>query len=131
MRIVLANGCFDLLHAGHVMHLQEAAKMGDYLIVSLTLDQYVNKGPNRPIYIWEQRALLLRELRCVDQVVPSASGADAILKWRPHIFVKGMDYQSASFGEDILGACTKVGAQLRYTSTLKLSTTETIKKVLS
>ena len=89
---VMANGCFDLLHPGHVAHLHEARSMGDYLIVSLTLDVHVGKGPGRPIYTWADRAALLRELRCVDQVVPTANAVDAIRMFRPDIFVKGADY---------------------------------------
>lgn len=127
---VMANGCFDVLHPGHVAHLHEARAMGDYLIVSLTLDAHVGKGPGRPIYTWADRAALLRELRCVDQVVPTANAVDAIRLFRPDIFVKGCDYVTGGWTEDVVGACNEVGAELRFTTTPKMSASETIKKIM-
>ena len=129
-RIVMANGCFDLLHAGHVAHLKAARAMGDVLIVSLTVDECVNKGPGRPIYKWADRAALVRELRCVDNVVPTKNAVDAILTLCPDIFVKGIDYVNGGWTEDVLSACKQVGAEIRFTSTPKLSASETIRKVM-
>lgn len=127
----MANGCFDLLHPGHVAHLREARAMGDYLIVSLTLDAHVGKGPHRPIYAWEKRALLLRELRCVDEVVPTENAVDAIRKHRPDIFVKGCDYVSGGWTEDVISACNEVGAELKFTASRKESASEAIRKVMA
>ena len=127
--IVLANGVFDLLHAGHVAHLREAKEMGDYLIVALTIDEFVGKGNGRPVYDWDQRAALLRELRCVDYVTPTRNSVEAILHEEPDIFVKGPDYLGERFSEDIKGACRMIGTQIRYTSSPKQSTTETIKRI--
>ena len=132
MKIVLCNGCFDVLHAGHVAHLKQARSMGDRLIVSLTLDHAVNKGPGRPVNHWGDRAMALRELRCVDGVVPTESAAYAIRRVRPDIFVKGIDYAGGDkFTEDIEAACKAVGAELRYTDTPKMSATEIIKKAMA
>lgn len=132
MRIVLCNGCFDVLHAGHVAHLKQARAMGDRLIVSLTLDHAVNKGPGRPVNTWGDRATALRELRCVDGVVPTESAVNAILNVRPNVFVKGMDYAGGDkFTEDIEAACKEVGADLRYTDTPKMSATEIIRKAMA
>lgn len=131
MKIVLANGVFDLLHAGHVAHLKEARTFGDLLIVSLTLDANVNKGPGRPIYTWEERAACLRELRCVAAVIPTASASEAIRKIKPAIFAKGIDYEGGDkFSEPVLAACLEVGAAVRFTQTPKYSATETILKVM-
>jgi rfaE bifunctional protein nucleotidyltransferase chain/domain len=127
---VMANGCFDLLHAGHIAHLRAARAMGDFLIVSLTLDEYVGKGPGRPIYTWEDRAALLRELRSVDVVVQTKNAVDAIRKWSPDIFVKGVDYVNGGWTEDVIAACKEVGAELRFTSTPKMSASETIRKIM-
>jgi cytidyltransferase-like protein len=127
----MANGCFDLLHAGHRAHLKAARAMGDFLIVSLTLDEYVGKGPGRPIYTWEDRAALLRELRCVDLVVPTKNAVDAILAWRPEIFVKGIDYVDGGWTEDVISACKEVGAELMFTTTPKRSASEAIRKVIA
>ncbi|MGP1675919.1 MAG: adenylyltransferase/cytidyltransferase family protein [Burkholderiales bacterium] len=128
MRVVLANGCFDLLHPGHVEHLKAARAMGDRLVVALTLDDYVDKGPGRPIYTWEQRAWMLRELRCVDQVIPSRNSAEAIQEVKPALFVKGIDY-SAGLPFVDLRACEQIGAAIRFTDTPKMSATELIRKL--
>lgn len=127
MITVLANGCFDLLHAGHIAHLREAAAMGDRLVVALTADAFVAKGPGRPIQAWEDRAAVLEALRCVDQVVQSTSAYTAILKVRPTIFVKGIDYRHAEIEAD-REACRIVGAQIRFTTAPKRSTTEILKR---
>ncbi len=127
MRVVLASGCFDVLHPGHVAHLQQARSMGDFLIVALTLDAFVNKGQLLPVYPWEDRALLLRELRCVDHVMPAADGSDCILQARPHIFVKGIDYRDATLPAKITEACALVHAEIRFTDTKKLSASQTAK----
>lgn len=128
MVTVLANGCFDLLHAGHIAHLREAAGMGDRLVVALTADAFVGKGPGRPIQRWEDRAAVLGALRFVDQVVESTSAYTAILKVRPTIFVKGADYKIAEIEAD-REACRIVGAQIRFTTSPKKSTTEILKRV--
>lgn len=128
MRIVLANGVFDLLHAGHVRHLREARAMGDLLIVSLTLDENVNKGPGRPLNTWEDRALLLKELRCVGAVIPTHNAVDAIRRIKPSIFVKGIDYVGGKFSEGVIEACLEVGAEIRYTTTPKMSATDLINR---
>lgn len=126
MKIILAAGCFDVLHAGHVRHLQEARSMGDFLIVALTLDEFVNKGPGRPIHVWEDRAFLLRSLRCVDHVIAAADGIDIILQVRPAIFVKGIDCFYQPVPDKIIEACKMAGTQIKFTNTLKLSSTDVI-----
>lgn len=93
-KTVLAHGCFDLLHLGHIRHLQEARQLGDRLVVSVTGDQYVRKGAGRPVFTAAQRVEALRALDCVDEVVineaPDAVGIIAQVK--PAVFVKGADY---------------------------------------
>jgi len=105
--------------------------MGDRLIVSLTLDQHVNKGPERPIYKWAERAELLLELKCVDEVIPTANAVDAILAVKPSVFVKGTDYSAGDmWSEPVLKACMEVGAEIRFTKSRKLSATDAIVKVM-
>jgi len=131
VKVVLANGCFDLLHVGHVRHLKEARAMGDKLVVSLTLDEHVNKGPGRPIYKWWDRHDLLIELECVDEIVPVASAMEAIRLVRPAIFVKGRDYANGDrWTEEVERACREVGAELRFTTSAKLSATDAILRVM-
>lgn len=129
LKIVLANGCFDLLHRGHVEHLREARSMGDALFIGLTLDEHVNK-PGRPIIKWEDRASVLRELRCVTAVIPCESGEKAILTARPQVFVKGPDYAELGVLPGEYAACREVGAEVRYTSAEKMSTTDIVSLIL-
>lgn len=92
--LVQCHGVFDLLHRGHVEHLEEAKTHGDILIVSVTSDEHVNKGPGRPVFPAEIRATMLASLQVVDYVLisrhPTAEPAIDII--RPHKFVKGPDY---------------------------------------
>jgi rfaE bifunctional protein nucleotidyltransferase chain/domain len=131
MSLVLANGCFDVLHAGHLAHLKEARSMGGELWVALTLDEFVGKGPGRPINSWRDRAALLTELRCVDRVLPTRNAVEAILQVKPAVFVKGVDYVGGHrFTEDIASACLQVGARLCYTTARKQSATDIIRRSL-
>ena len=129
--IVLVNGCFDVLHRGHVEHLIEASYMGDHLIVALTNDAKVNKGPGRPINTWHDRAHVLFALRMVDDVIATDNSVDAIRLIRPQVFVKGIDYAGGHrFTEDVEAACKEVGATLRYTTSPKRSATDAIAKTM-
>lgn len=92
--VVLAHGCFDLLHLGHIRHLREAREQGERLVVSVTDDRFVRKGPGRPHFTTEQRVEALQALDCVDEVVVSESpdAVDVINRIRPAVYVKGIDY---------------------------------------
>jgi rfaE bifunctional protein nucleotidyltransferase chain/domain len=97
----MAHGSFDLLHPGHVRHLEAAKALGDLLVVGVTSDRYVAKGAGRPAVPAEERAHALRQLRCVDAVFvddhPTPEAAIAHL--RPDIFVKGPDYAQVDLPE--------------------------------
>jgi len=101
--IVFTNGCFDLLHAGHVWYLQKAATFGDILILGLNSDSSVQKikGPNRPIMPQEDRAYLLSALEVIDCVVvfEEETPLRLIEEVCPNVLVKGGDYLK----EDIVG----------------------------
>lgn len=103
-KIVFTNGCFDLLHAGHIDCLSKAADMGDVLIIGLNSDDSVKrlKGKNRPINNQEQRSLILASLSFVSAVVlfEEDTPYDLISNIKPHILVKGGDYKP----EQIAGA---------------------------
>jgi rfaE bifunctional protein nucleotidyltransferase chain/domain len=96
--VIHCHGVFDLLHYGHLLHLKSAKRMGDCLVVTVTSDRFVNKGPGRPRFTDVQRASMLAALEFVDYVAisdkPTADFAIDIL--RPHIFVKGPDYANPS-----------------------------------
>jgi len=95
-KIVFTNGCFDLLHAGHVGYLEEAARLGDRLIVAVNDDASVRqlKGDDRPVNAITARMSVLAALRCVDWVVPFSEDtpADLIADILPDVLVKGGDY---------------------------------------
>ena len=134
MTTVLANGVFDIFHAGHVWHLKQARAMGERLIVALTLDDAVRdqKGEGSPIVPWHLRRECLLGCRFVDAVVPSVHSVDAIRKVRPDIFVKGSDYVDAiELMAPIREACAEVGAELRFTTEPKLSSWAIIQTILS
>jgi rfaE bifunctional protein nucleotidyltransferase chain/domain len=105
--VVLCHGTFDLIHAGHIRHLQEARSQGDVLFVTITGDKYVNKGPGRPVFSENLRAENLSALSCVDHVgiVYAESAEEPISKIKPRIYVKGNEYKNAA--EDVTGKITK------------------------
>jgi len=103
-KIVFTNGCFDLLHVGHVRYLQEAKKLGNFLVVALNSDASVRKlkGPQRPIQNENDRAEILAALGCVDATIlfSEDTPAEIIQKIRPDVLVKGGDWKI----EQIVGA---------------------------
>lgn len=130
MHLVLAHGCFDVLHSGHIAHLREARSLGDRLIVSVMPDHLVNKGPDRPVFPAAKRMEVLSSLDCVDEVVlcdgPDAVGV--INRLRPAVFVKGIDYagvESPGLAREA-AAVKLVGGRLHITTTPKWSSTRVI-----
>lgn len=91
---VLAHGCFDVLHSGHILHLREARTLGEELVVSITAGEYINKGTGRPYFTDTERKENLEALRCVDRVIIShCAGPEWALRHvMPNIYVKGMEY---------------------------------------
>ena len=102
-RVVLCHGTFDLMHTGHIRYLQRAKKEGDVLLVTVTADEYVNKGPGRPIFNEHLRAENLAALECVDFVAinHAVTAVDALHKIKPNVYVKGSEYRS--HGNDVTG----------------------------
>jgi len=102
-RIVLTNGCFDVIHAGHVAYLREAREQGDVLVVGINCDEQVRlmKGNDRPVYNLADRMAILSEFACVDYVVsfdePVAN--ELIVATRPDVYVKGGDYEVDDINE--------------------------------
>ena len=94
-RIVQCHGCFDIVHPGHIRHLQFARSLGDILLVSVSSDAHVNKGINRPLIPDDLRAGSLAALECVDWVYinPHPTAVDLLEQTRPDIYVKGREYE--------------------------------------
>jgi rfaE bifunctional protein nucleotidyltransferase chain/domain len=133
-RVVLCHGIFDLLHPGYVVFLEEARACGDVLVVSVTADKFVNKGPGRPFCKEQLRARALAALSIVDYVVISAftSGAGAIEAVRPDVYCLGRDYETqlrknVYLAKD-LATAQKIGATVRYVGSVDLSSTKLLNR---
>jgi rfaE bifunctional protein nucleotidyltransferase chain/domain len=116
-KLVSTNGCFDLLHVGHVRYLQAARALGDLLAVGLNGDGSVRelKGPGRPINNEKDRAEVLAALECVDLVTifPGTLATRFISASMPAVYVKGGDYSSETLNPQELAALKDVGAEIR------------------
>lgn len=127
-RVAFANGCFDLLHVGHVRFLQGAREQGDVLVVGVNSDRAVSalKGAGRPLLSEEARAELVAALECVDYVVIFDDlTAEGILRdLRPHVQCKGTDYSAESVPEGAvmksLGAAVRIVGDAKNHSTRQL-----------
>jgi D-beta-D-heptose 7-phosphate kinase/D-beta-D-heptose 1-phosphate adenosyltransferase len=128
--VVFTNGCYDLVHAGHVTLLEKARRLGDLLVVGLNSDASVRKlkGPSRPLVDEKSRAKLLAALACVDFVTifPEETPAELIRAIKPDILVKGGDYAAGQIvGRD------DVKRVVRIPLVKGFSTTNLVKKILS
>jgi D-beta-D-heptose 7-phosphate kinase/D-beta-D-heptose 1-phosphate adenosyltransferase len=131
-KIVFTNGCFDILHRGHITYLNRAKALGDILIVGLNSDKSIRslKGPDRPINALEDRAQVLAALSCVDHIVSfdSKTPHELIRMVKPDVFVKGGDYTLATLPEAAL--VDELGGRVEILPYLEdYSTTGVIKKI--
>ena len=96
--VVHCHGVFDVLHIGHIKHFNSAKKLGNFLVVTVTPDKYVNKGPNRPVFALQLRMQFLASLKNVDYVAANTSpnAVSAIKVLKPNIYCKGKDYKKNS-----------------------------------
>jgi len=137
-RIVHCHGVFDLLHIGHIRYFQQARSFGDVLVVTLTPDQYVDKGDKRPPFPERLRAEAIASLSVVDHVAvnewPTAEQTLRCLK--PDVYVKGSDFKSVDAdrtGKLSLeeGVCRELGIELRFTQDIVFSSTSLINRFFS
>ncbi|MGP0565532.1 adenylyltransferase/cytidyltransferase family protein [Nitrospina sp. 32_T5] len=135
-KVVLCHGCFDLMHPGHIKYLQAAKKMGDVLVVTVSPDRYVDKGPGRPVFGERLRAESLAALECVDYagVNEWPTAEETLRLLRPDIYVKGQEFEKL---EDKTGKIQKefkvleeIGAEMRFTHEIVFSSTELINKYI-
>ena len=116
-RLVFTNGCFDLLHAGHVRYLQQARELGDALAVGLNTDRSVRelKGEGRPINRQDDRAEVLAALGCVDYVVifDGKRATDVLRTVRPHVYAKGGDSTPDSLDPEERAALAEAGSGIK------------------
>ena len=134
-KIALCHGVFDLLHPGHIYHFKQAKERGDILVVSVTSDEYVLKGPGKPFFSEKYRINSLAALEIIDYVVliNEKSAINAIKKIRPNFYVKGSDYKKSK--EDITGKINlekkevkKIGGEIIFTTGPVFSSSKIINK---
>lgn len=135
--IVHCHGVFDLLHIGHIRHLEQARSFGDILVVTVTPDRFVNKGPTRPAFTEMLRLDALAALECVDYVALNEwpMTVETLKLLKPHFYVKGQSYQDAD--KDVTGGITleeaaarSVGGELRFTDGITFSSSGLINRYL-
>jgi len=137
-KLVLCHGVWDLLHPGHIEHLKVAKREGDILVVTVTPDEYVNKGPGRPVFDQDLRAETIAALECVDYVAVNEwpTATEAIRKLKPDVYVKGSDYanQEDDLTKQIQNeeeAVKSVGGRIHFTNEISFSSTNLINQFLS
>ncbi len=137
-KIVHCHGVFDLLHIGHIRHFEQAKGLGDVLVVTVTPDKYVNKGPHRPVFNEDLRAEAIAALECVDYVGVNRwpTAVETIQLLRPDFYAKGPDYREAE--KDRTGGITleeaaikSVGGRLAITDGITFSSSNIINREMS
>ena len=117
-RVVVTNGCFDLLHAGHVTYLEAARNLGDALLVGLNSDASVRrlKGESRPLNSEQDRALVLAALESVSAVAvfPETSAAEFLRLVEPDIYVKGADYTRETMNQEERRIVEGCGGEIQF-----------------
>jgi rfaE bifunctional protein nucleotidyltransferase chain/domain len=122
-KIVLCSGCWDILHIGHLRHLQAARRYGDWLVVSVTKDAYVKKGPRRPVFSDRERREMVGALNCVDRTVLVADQIEAFEMVNPQVFVKGGDYLTR-IDQEHRDYCKAHGIEIVFTNEVHYSSTD-------
>jgi len=135
-KVVYCHGCFDLMHPGHIKYFQASKKMGDVLVVTITPDRYVDKGPGRPVFSQDLRAESIAALECVDYVAINnwPTAVETLRLFRPDFYVKGQEFQNL---EDKTGkiqleyqVVKEIGAEMRFTQEIVFSSTKLINEHL-
>ena len=128
MRIVLCNGVFDLLHVAHIRHLEQAASLGDRLVVGITRDAHVGK-PGRPIVPEQERLEMIRSLRCVHSAQLCRDSIEALKRWKPQVFCKGNDYRHKGLLDAEIHYCARNGIEIIHTRYNPQTTTGIIERI--
>lgn len=135
LKVALCHGVFDVVHLGHIRHIQAARSEGDVVMVTITADRHVNKGPGRPIFPEAMRAEMLATLSTVDWVgISQSPGAEPVLEIiRPDIYVKGSDYEKPE--DDVTGkinaerdAVERHGGRITFTREVTFSSSSLVNR---
>lgn len=134
--IGLCHGCFDVLHVGHLRHFVAAKNQCDLLVISVTPDRFINKGPNRPVFPSEQRSELIAGLSVSDVVCVNRweSAVNLINLLKPNIFFKGQEYENNASAINPLflleaEAIQSIGGVIKFTHEWTSSSSAAIKKM--
>jgi rfaE bifunctional protein nucleotidyltransferase chain/domain len=134
LSIGLMHGTFDLLHSGHLLYFKEGASLADITVVTITSDQFIKKGPGRPLFCEEERAAQVASICWIDYVSvnDSSTAVNLLDEIRPDIYIKGPDYKNHD--EDPTGMIRNeveivegYGGKVHYTCGIKLSSSQIIK----
>lgn len=137
-KIVLSHGVFDLLHIGHIRYFEQARAMGDVLVVTLTPDRYVDKGPHRPAFTETLRAEAIASLACVDYVAVNKwpTAEETLRLIRPDVYVKGAEFKNIQ--ADMTGKIAReekvvreLGIRMAFTDDIVFSSTSLINRFIS
>ena len=125
----MCSGVFDIFHVGHLDYLKAAKRLGVHLLVGVTADKHVRKGPGRPVFNQIQRASMLRALRCVDEVIvyDEPIPYDLILKYKPDIYAKGREYEGRLPEQGMVEA---LGSRVVFIDTPVYSSSELVRKII-
>lgn len=129
LRVVLCHGCFDLMHPGHIKYFQAARRMGDALVVTLSADRFVDKGPGRPVYAEGLRAESIAALECVDAVAVNQwpTAVETLRLVRPDVYVKGQEFEKLVDKTGKLqqehAVATELGIEFAFTHEIVFSST--------
>ena len=137
-KIIHCHGTFDLVHPGHVIHFEEAKSLGDILIVTITGEKYVNKGPGKPFFDDNLRSKTVANLEPVDYVsiVPHPAAVEAIETVCPHIYCKGKEYENPSIDvtgnfHDDLKVVKNIGGEVAYLGSITFSSSKLLNQHFS
>ena len=134
--VVHCHGCFDLVHLGHLYHFRSAKALGDLLVVTVTQDQFIHKGPGRPLFTQEQRRDYLSAITFIDYVAINRwpTAIETIVLLKPNIYVKGIEYQNADHDKTgniarEIEAIESVGGKICFTDDPVWSSTQVLMKL--
>ena len=133
-KIVHCHGCFDMMHPGHIKYFQASKKMGDILVVTVTPDQYVDKGSGRPVFDQYLRTESIAALECVDYVAvnrwPTAENTLRLLV--PDYYVKGQEFEKLQDKtgkiQKEVGVVKEIGGEIRFTHEIVFSSTKILNR---
>jgi rfaE bifunctional protein nucleotidyltransferase chain/domain len=132
--IAHCHGCFDLMHPGHIKYFQASKRMGDVLVVTVTPDRFVDKGPDRPVFPEILRAESIAALQCVDFVAINQwpTAVETLRLLRPHLYVKGQEFEHLEDKTRKLqreyAVVQEIGAEMRFTHEIVFSSTQLLQK---